>query len=212
VNEENRGRIPRFSSRKKIFIRKEVFPRLNSSLSLQAFDPATDEEALVEFLSSQTWPYHGNPNPSAESVREGLASGRYTDEEQRTFWIVEGEGASAAKLGLVRVFDLGDPTPMFDVRLGEQSRGRGIGETAVRLLAEYVFTRFEDKPRLEGHTRADNYAMRKTFVKAGFVKEAYHRKAWPTGGTLYDSVGYAITREDWSAGKVTPIDWNDFPY
>jgi len=176
------------------------------TIALQIFDNETEE--LVAFLTSQPWPYHGNPNPSEASIRDGAANGRYAGEDTQTLWIVE----DGAKVGLVRLFDLGDLTPVFDIRIDAARRGRGIGTEAVRLLAEHVFTAFPDKIRFEGHTRNDNYAMRKTFAKTGFVKEAYHRKAWPTEGVYYDSVGYSLLREDWEAGKTSPIDWNDFPY
>jgi len=62
-------------------------------------------------------------------------------------------------------------------------------------LADLVFSYDESKIRIEGHTPSDNYAMRKTFVKAGFGKEGFHRKAWPQNdGMIYDSVSYAIAR------------------
>ncbi len=175
-------------------------------ITLQPFHNET--EVLVAFLTSQPWPYHGNPNPQEANIRYGVANGLYTGEETRTLWIV----ADGAKVGLIRLFDLGDLTPVFDIRIDAARRGRGIGTAAVRLLAEHVFTAFPDKIRFEGHTRHDNYAMRKTLAKTGFVKEAYHRKAWPTDGVYYDSVGYSLLREDWESGKRSPIDWNDFPY
>jgi RimJ/RimL family protein N-acetyltransferase len=55
--------------------------------------------------------------------------------------------------------------------------------------------------------------MRKMFMKAGFVKEGVHRRAWPqSDGTVYDSVRYAILREDWAKGRTTPVAWDDVPY
>ena len=64
-----------------------------------------------------------------------------------------------------------------------------------------------------GTHEKDNYAMRKVFFKCGYVREACYRKAWPSpDGTLHDSVGYGITREDWEENKVTPVDWGDVPF
>ncbi|BCN29827.1 GNAT family N-acetyltransferase [Anaeromicropila herbilytica] len=60
--------------------------------------------------------------------------------------------------------------------------------------------------RIEANTREDNYGMRCVFHKSGFVKEAHYRKAWKG----YDSIGYAIIREDWKNGVITPVNWNDF--
>ena len=80
----------------------------------------------------------------------------------------------------------------------------------VKWSAEHVFTTMPDKPRLEGQTRVDNLAMRRVFRECGWVKEAHYRKSWPdANGTWLDSVGYAILREDWAEGKVTPVNWHD---
>ena len=68
--------------------------------------------------------------------------------------------------------------------------GYGYGPKALRLVAEYVFGLPGKKIRLEGHTRQDNLAMRKTFERAGFVKEAHLRNAWfsPKENSYYDAV------------------------
>ena len=67
------------------------------------------------------------------------------------------------------------------------------------------------KIRLEGHTRQDNFAMRKTFERAGFVKEAQLRQAWfsPKEESYYDAVTYGMTREDFEEGTTTPVVWED---
>ena len=43
--------------------------------------------------------------------------------------------------------------------------------------------------------------MRKTFERAGFVKEAHLRNAWfsPKENSYYDAMTYGITREDFLA-------------
>jgi RimJ/RimL family protein N-acetyltransferase len=62
--------------------------------------------------------------------------------------------------------------------------------------------------RLEGQTRVDNQAMRRVFRRAGWVAEAFYRKAWPSeDGAIHDAVGYAILRDDWANGTVTPVLW-----
>ena len=45
--------------------------------------------------------------------------------------------------------------------------------------------------------------MRKTFERAGFVKEAHLRNAWfsPKENSYYDAVTYGITREDFHGGN-----------
>ena len=53
--------------------------------------------------------------------------------------------------------------------------------------------------------------MRKTFERAGFVKEAQLRQAWfsPKENSYYDAVTYGITREDYAEGTTTPVIWED---
>jgi hypothetical protein len=69
-----------------------------------------------------------------------------------------------------------------------------------------------DVDRLEGTTRQDNVAMRRTFRAVGFVKEAHYGCGWPArDGRLLDAVGYALLRTDWREGTTTLVDWDDEP-
>jgi hypothetical protein len=46
----------------------------------------------------------------------------------------------------------------------------------------------------------------------GCVKEAHYRQDWPRPeGTLSDSVGYTLLRQDWERGTTTPVAWDDEP-
>jgi RimJ/RimL family protein N-acetyltransferase len=66
--------------------------------------------------------------------------------------------------------------------------------------------------RFEGQTREDNIAMRKVFVRSGWVKEAHYRQAWPVDGSEPKaSIAYGILRCDWETGTTTPVDWDDLP-
>ncbi|UOY92492.1 GNAT family N-acetyltransferase [Ectobacillus sp. JY-23] len=159
-----------------------------------------DLQELIMFLTSETWSFHGQSSLSEEDVRKSAA--RYTGPGTQTFWITEGK----EKVGMIRVFELEDPICMFDLRLRSKHRGKGIGAVAVRWMTDYVFTHYPHIIRIEGHTRYDNLAMRKTLFNSGYVKEAYHRKAWPQGGALFDSIGYAMIREDWETGQQTRIE------
>ena len=101
---------------------------------------------------------------------------------------------------------------MLDLRLATSERGRGHGTAALRALSTWVFATYPDTQRLEGQTRVDNIAMRKTFLRCGWVKEAHYRAAWPAhDGRLMDSVGYGLLRTDWLSGQPTPVDWFDDP-
>ncbi|HLO11408.1 MAG TPA: GNAT family protein [Pseudoneobacillus sp.] len=159
-------------------------------------------EELVDFLSTEHWPYHGQPNPSKETIRSSFEKGFYTENGNKTFWILDKD----EKIGMIRLFDLEDPTCLFDIRLKKSFRGKKNGMPSVKWISDYVFTSYPHIIRVEGHTRFDNYAMRKTLYNCRFVKEAYHRNAWPQDGKLFDSVGYAMTRNDWKDNTVTRIE------
>jgi RimJ/RimL family protein N-acetyltransferase len=168
---------------------------------------AGDGEALAGFLAGEEWPYHAGVQ-DREAVTRRHAEGRYDDEEERTFWVL----ADGERAGLVRLQDLADDTPMFDLRVRAAWRGRGLGKAAVAWLTRYLFTELPDVLRIEGHTRVDNHAMRAVFRKSGYAKEAHYREAWPApDGTRHDAIAYAILRRDWLSGTVTPPDWHDEP-
>ncbi|NRS49659.1 GNAT family N-acetyltransferase [Brevibacillus sp. HB2.2] len=164
-------------------------------------------DELVEFLTSETWSFHGQENPTEESIRENVANGNYNENGNQTFWIMDNH----TKIGLIRVFDLEDPICLFDLRLKEKFRGKGIAKDVLNWLSTYVFKKYTHIIRIEGHTRYDNFAMRKTFFNSGFVKESYNRRSWRQGGQLFDSVGYAMIREDWENNTKTIIE-DTFPY
>ena len=131
----------------------------------------------------------------------------YFGEHEQTFWVVSEDGE---KVGMLRIFDLQDPCPMMDVRIKSAYRGKGIGVQAIKWVTEYIFNNWKEIRRIEGQTRHDNIAMRKVFLKCGYVKEAHYRKDWPgQNEEYYDGIGYGITREDWEQGIVTPPDWDD---
>ena len=141
-------------------------------------------------------------------IEKAIEEGGYASDEVKTFWVENDDGE---KVGIVKIYDLQDEIPLFDLKIADMSRGYGYGPKALRLVAEYVFDLPEQKIRLEGHTRQDNVAMRKTFERAGFVKEAHLRKAWfsPKENSYYDAVTYGITREDFMGGTTTPVIWED---
>lgn len=167
---------------------------------------ASDTEDLVEFLTGEAWPFHGTAVVDREQARQWVSDGRYDSDENRAFWITSGHDS----LGLIRLMDLGDDTPLFDLRIRSRYRGLGLGTRAVTWLTRYLFTEFPRIRRIEGNTRQDNVPMRRTFRRCGYVKEAHYRDAWPAAeGAVHDAVGYAILRRDWLAGSTTAPDWND---
>lgn len=171
---------------------------------------ALDEaDALVELITSDTWDYFVYTNPTPEIVREWIAKGWYSGEDNQIWWIV---GTGGERIGLIRIHDLIDGTPQLDFRIRSAYRGQGVGTQALRWATEYLFTTLPEVLRIEGQTRQDNLAMRKTFRRCGYIKEAHFRRAWFTfDGAYFDTIGYAILREDWQSGTTTSVAWNDEP-
>lgn len=173
------------------------------------FQEFKDEiDTLVDFLTSDTWEFYGTPNPKPERIRARYENQHYTGDNCKTFWVILDQELN---VGLIRLYDLEDGDPLFDLMILKKYKGMGIGTISVDWLVDYVFTKYPDKVRIEANTRQDNYAMRCVFHKCGFVKESHHRKAWVgQDGIPYDSIGYGLTKDDWQTGKTTPVNWNDF--
>lgn len=179
-----------------------------SPITFTRLDAAGDDrEEVVAFMTSNTFPFHMRPNPTAAQVEEGIGEGVYRDEDNDSYWI---EHAEHGRVGFFRFEDLSDAAPLFDFRLAEQFRGKGLGEPILRAATEHVFTTMPEVNRFEGQTREDNIAMRRVFLRCGWLKEAHYRQGWPVeGGEPVASVAYAILRQDWESGQTTTFVWED---
>lgn len=180
------------------------------SISLSRVDPdGGDRSGLIEFFTGNDFPFHVNAEPwTVAKAEELIGSGVFRNDDNEAFWL---RHDSLGVIGYVRLEDLADDTPMFDLRLGEEFRGRGLGVACLRAVTDHVFTTL-NVDRFEGHTRVDNTAMRSTFALAGWSKEAHYRRAWPVSGQRpRDSVAYAILREEWESGSSVAVHWHDLP-
>lgn len=176
------------------------------TVTLSRLNPAGDDlEPLITFLTENEWPFHVGARITRQEVTASIDAGRWDDEDARTFWI---EHDDHGRVGLVRLQDLTDPTPVLDLRLAEHHRGRGLGVEILAALTRHVMETMPAVDRFEGQTREDNVPMLRTFQKAGWVKEAHYRRGWPVeGGEPLASVAYAILRHDWENGTTTPVPW-----
>lgn len=166
-----------------------------------------DQDDLLVFLQVNSFPFHAGTGAGMDGIRRRVRSGRFWNDESQAFWINDGD----TRLGLVVLEDLQDDTPVFDLRLANVHRGKGLGVLVLDSLCYHVFTTMPGILRFEGQTREDNFAMRKTFLRAGFIKEAHYRQAWPVaGGDPLASIAYAMLRSDWESGTTTALDWDDF--
>jgi RimJ/RimL family protein N-acetyltransferase len=171
-----------------------------------------EREVLATWLSGERWEFHSNPELEHERVLRWIDDGNFFDGlNNASFWIM----LEAERVGLIRLFDLediGDGEPLFDLRIRTAFRRRGLGTQAVQWLTDHLFSNHEILERISGTTRVDNLAMRGTFRRCGYVKEAHHRRSWPSAdGQIFDTVGYGILREDWASKTVTPVNWHDEP-
>jgi RimJ/RimL family protein N-acetyltransferase len=177
-------------------------------VQLAPIDLETDRDELITFITSNDFPFHAGPKATAQDVEQRIERGAYDDSDHAAYWIdLEHQ---QRRVGLVILEDLTDNAPMFDIRLANEWRGQGIGTAAVSVLTDLVFNRWPGVNRFEGQTRQDNIAMRKAFLRSGFIKEAHYREGWPVpGGMPVASVAYAILRSDWQSGTTTTFVWDD---
>ncbi|SDQ23446.1 GNAT family N-acetyltransferase [Microbacterium sp. cf332] len=177
------------------------------TVDLVRIDPAgADREELIAFMTGEVFPFHVGMRPTLEQVEDGIAAGRYRDEDNDSFWI---DHVEHGRIGFLRFEEISDGAPLFDLRLASAWRGRGLAKQVLVQAAEHVFTTMPDVDRFEGQTREDNRAMRHVFETCGWVQEAYYREGWPVaGGEPLGSVAYSILRRDWVSGEVTPLRWS----
>ncbi|MEO8448115.1 MAG: GNAT family protein [bacterium] len=178
-------------------------------VNISKADVSAGKEKMFGFLRSEPWTFYSKPILSEECLNELLEKGYFESDNARTFFI---ETMNAEIAGMMRLFDLKDigrGSPMFDIRISSVYRGKGIGSKAMKWITDYVFNTWEVQNRFEGTTRFDNFAMRKLFVKSGFVLEGYYRQAWQgSDGINHDSLQYSILRSDWISGIPTVINWD----
>ncbi len=178
------------------------------TITLVRLDPTgPDRAALVDFMTRNEFPFHMRTSPTREQVEASIAEGAFRDEDNDSFWVEHGE---LGRVGFFRLEDLTDGAPLFDLRLDAPFRGRGLGREILRAAADHVFTTMPEVIRFEGQTREDNIAMRKTFLRCGWIKEAHYRQGWPVeGGDPVASVAYGLLRQDWESGRTTTFLWED---
>lgn len=178
------------------------------SIKFTRIDPVgADHEALICFMTRNEFPFHVYSRPTREYVETSISKGGYRDEDNDSLWIDHSEHG---RIGFLRLEDLSEETPLFDLRLDGPFRNRSLGAEILRAATHHVFTTMPTANRFEGQTREDNVAMRKTFLRCGWVKEAHYRESWPSeDGALLASVAYGILRRDWETGQTTTFVWED---
>jgi RimJ/RimL family protein N-acetyltransferase len=120
-----------------------------------------------------------------------------------SFWIID----HRQTIGLIRLLDLGDVvdgSPLFDLRIASEHRGRGYGKRAARWIVDLLFTYYPELHRVEANTRADNAAMQTVLSAVGFTQEGRLRDAWRgADGQWFDTMIYGILRSDWDSATAS---------
>ncbi|MFN7695805.1 MAG: GNAT family N-acetyltransferase [Burkholderiales bacterium] len=164
-------------------------------ITLTPVDLHSERDEVVGFLSSQQWPYHATSNLDARDI----AAMSFALPETASFWVLD----DGARVGLIRLQDLADiedGSPVVDLRLASDVRGRGVGRLALGLLCDLSFTRWPELRRIEGTTRDDNAAMQRVFEVCGFQREGCLRETWPTQeGRWRDTLVYGLLRRERSS-------------
>lgn len=161
-----------------------------------------DKQLLVEWLTSQEWPFHVRSNPCEADVQRWLRTGTFDGEDVQTYWIeLDGE-----PVGLMRAADLLNE-PTLDLRIKETYREKGIGKLALIWLTARIFQECVESERISVQVRADNAAMCSVLRSAGYVKVVHSVNSWPVSSRdrLLDSCIYEILRDDWQFSNANVL-------
>jgi len=109
------------------------------------FKKLLDEvDELVDFITSNEWPFHAGEKSTKEQIINFFKNGWYGDGRE-TFWIEKNQ----AKVGLIIIHDIQDTIPLFDLRIRNNERGRGIGTQILLWLQDYIFKLQNKKIRIK---------------------------------------------------------------
>lgn len=152
-----------------------------------------DVDRLVEFLGASEWPFHGIAHAHPDDVRRM----EFVSPKVSSFWAQ----CDDRDVGLIRLLDLddtGEGSPLFDLRIAETDRGRGVGTACVAWLTGHLLTAYPRLHRVEATTRDDNVAMQRTLERSGYQLEGRLRESWLSeSGVRHDTLVYGILRTDW---------------
>ncbi len=130
--------------------------------------------------------------PAAERYEKG-----FIGEQNGTLLICETESGEAVGTIDWRPSMYGPPPEsmafQFGISLTPESRGKGYGPVAIRLVADYLFEHTEVN-RVEGSCDSENVASQRAMLKAGYSYEGTLRKAQWRHGAYHDLMYFSRLR------------------
>jgi len=137
------------------------------------------------------------PRPPID--RKALARGPLRNDRNGMLVIERtADGSAVGTIGYRRV-GYGPPPDSDAWQLGidlpPETRGRGYGTEAQRLLADWLFATTPAN-RVEAATDIDNLAEQRSLEKAGYARDGVLRGAQFRGGAYHDLVYYSRLRSD----------------
>lgn len=146
-----------------------------------------DAEALFEaYGDPEVCRYWSRPEyASVEETREALA---WEIAHGQSWSMVDAkDGPGGPAMGRISLFKNASPGVVeIGVIMARKGQGRGLAGDAVRALVAHAFKL--GMHRVFADTDPDNLACIRLFERAGFVREAFLRKAWKTHLGLRDGI------------------------
>ena len=165
---------------------------------IRFFQPS-DLSALHNLLSSNNWPYHDIQKPDEDFIAS-KSEEYFLNNSVKTIVYVDENNHISGYIRFYGIEDLDTDSPLFDIRVSEFSRGKGIGTQLVKEGLKLIFNHYKNIRRVEANTREDNIIMQRLLENIGFTQEARYRKcAKLLDGTYVDIFGYAILREEFKS-------------
>ena len=157
----------------------------------------------------QVWQQHDapyEPDPEPEEVEHTLVRLVQAIEQHHWPWprrrVVVADLQTGQLLGNVSWYWRSEATHWLRVGItiyDPAHWGRGLGYEALGLWCDYLWQAFPQIVRIGLATWSGNHGMMRLATKLGFQEEARYRKARIFNGEYYDSVGYGVLREEWTA-------------
>ena len=154
-------------------------------LSREATDPA--------FSLPYEWAGYRSP----EAFRRRWEEDGFLDKDPHQLVVADGDDTALGRVVWrdAVLFSRNGWAWEIGIILAPEHRGRGVGTTAQRLLAEYLFDTTLVH-RLCAYTESDNVVEQKSLERCGFRREGVLRQAGFRGGSWRDVVIYALLRSD----------------